>query len=346
MLLLVFRERGGVDRTWAIKSDRQSQRSDIVYWHRIVVYIFYLFFTHIWQSRTRLVLTASLGKIRSRQITESDIDAVAQLLTRGFRRQTHKYWLRALDILARHPTPTGLPRYGFMMESDGTPIGVILLISSTIPNANGSAIRCNVSSWYVEPRYRSLATLLISQALKHKDITYLNISPAAHTLPIVEAHGFSRYSNGQFAAFPVLASSHDDNSSARVLAANADLDVKFESADRDLLLAHEKFGCISLWCSTPERAYPFVFLPRVVKGILPCVQLIYCSDISEFVRLARPLGRFLALRGRLLTLIDANGPIPGLVGKYFSGVAPKYFKGPIRPRLGDLAYTEAAMFGL
>jgi hypothetical protein len=27
-------------------------------------------------------------------------------------------------------------------------------------------------------------------------------------------------------------------------------------------------------------------------------------------------------------------------------VAPKYFKGPEKPRLGDLAYTEAAMFGM
>jgi hypothetical protein len=34
------------------------------------------------------------------------------------------------------------------------------------------------------------------------------------------------------------------------------------------------------------------------------------------------------------------------MGKYFDGVAPKYFKGPTRPRLGDLAYTEAAMFGM
>jgi hypothetical protein len=25
---------------------------------------------------------------------------------------------------------------------------------------------------------------------------------------------------------------------------------------------------------------------------------------------------------------------------------PKYFKGPDRPRLGDLAYTEIAMFGM
>jgi hypothetical protein len=51
-------------------------------------------------------------------------------------------------------------------------------------------------------------------------------------------------------------------------------------------------------------------------------------------------------RGRPLVIVDANGPIPGLVGMCCDGKAPKYFKGPQRPSFGDLAYTEAVMFGL
>jgi hypothetical protein len=45
-------------------------------------------------------------------------------------------------------------------------------------------------------------------------------------------------------------------------------------------------------------------------------------------------------------MLDANGAIGGLVGRYFDGIMPKYFKGPRPPRLGDLAYTEAALFGM
>ena len=52
------------------------------------------------------------------------------------------------------------------------------------------------------------------------------------------------------------------------------------------------------------------------------------------------------LRGRPLLIIDANGPMPGLVGKYFDQKMPRYFRGPQRPRLGDLAYTEIAMLGV
>jgi hypothetical protein len=290
-------------------------------------------------------VSRSFPKLRSRLIADSDIEGVATLLARGFRRRTRGYWLGALGRLAKHPTPLGFPKYGYLMEADGTPVGVILLIFSTVQNGNSSAIRCNVSSWYVEPPYRSNATLLISQAVKKKDVTYVNISPASHVQRIVEAQGFSRYSNGQFVAFPALFSATSD-SHCKVLGANERPDATFESFERDILLTHAEYGCTSFWITSGNRAYPFVFLPRIVKGCIPCTQLLYCRSIEDFVRFSRPIGSFLLWQGRPLVLIDSNGPIPGLFGKYFEGVAPKYFKGLEPPRLGDLAYTEAAMFGL
>ena len=71
-----------------------------------------------------------------------------------------------------------------------------------------------------------------------------------------------------------------------------------------------------------------------------------CRNVTEYVRFARPIGRFLAMRGMPLVIIGVNGPIPQLVGKFFCDRDPKYFKGPDRPRLGDIAYTEAALWGV
>src|SRR5262249_53407003 len=117
-------------------------------------------------------------------------------------------------------------------------------------------------------------------------------------------------------------------------------------AECALLLALAEFGCVSLWCITPNQAYPFVFRPRRVRGFVPCAQLIYCRNLDDLVRFARPIGCYLARRGRPLAIVDANGPIRGLVGRFFPDTMPKYFRGPDRPRLGDLAYTEAALFGV
>jgi len=122
--------------------------------------------------------------------------------------------------------------------------------------------------------------------------------------------------------------------------------VAFDPFDQEVLREHAAHGCISLWCATRERAYPFVFRPRLVTVGVPCAQPIYCRDIGDFVRFAGPIGRFLARRGRPFVIVDANGPIPGLVGWFSRDSMPKYYKGPQRPRLGDLAYTEYAVLGV
>lgn len=284
-------------------------------------------------------------KVRSRQITDGDIDGVVDLLTRGFQLRSRDYWQHALEKLSSHRTPPGLPKYGYLLQSGGDLVGVILLIFSAIPGVGALRMRCNVSSWYVAPAFRSHASLLISHAIKHKNVTYVNISPAVHTRPIVEAQGFSRYSSGQFVAAPAL-SMKGRAGAATIVGADQHPDAHFYPSELDLLLAHQELGCLSLWGVTSQEAYPFVFMPRRAKGVIPCVQLIHCRHISDFVRLAGPIGRYLITRGRPLVIIDSNGPIAGLVGKYVDGKAPKYFKGPDRPQFGDLAYTEAVMFGL
>jgi hypothetical protein len=282
-------------------------------------------------------------KIRCRRIEDADADNIVTLLTRGFAtRRPRRFWERVIAVLATRSTPPGAPRYGYLLENDGAAVGAILLIFATAPG--GDALRANVSSWYVEPAFRGYAPLLVSQARKLKQVTYLNISAAPHTWPILEAQGYRRYSSGVYVTMPALQRSNAGD--MRLLAADQPSDAPHEPFERDLMMAHAGYGCISLWCETRERAHPFVFRPRIVKSIIPCAQLIYCRDVADVVRFAGPIGRFLALRGCPFVVIDANGPIEGLFGRYLDRTMPKFFRGPVEPRLGDLAYTETALFGM
>ena len=290
-------------------------------------------------------MDCSVPAIRCRQIGEADIAAVTALLGRGFPNRTRQFWSDALDQLARREPPPGFPKYGYLLESGEVPVGTLLLICSTIREGGRLATRCNLSSWYVEPAYRAYATLLVSQALGDKDATYTNVSAAPHTWPIIEAQGFSRYSEGIFVCLPALQQASGGDQ-VQVTAADASSAIASDAFERDILLQHAEHGCISLWAVSGGRAYPFVFRPRLVKGFIPCAQLIYCRDLADFTRFAGPIGRYLALRGRAVAIVDANGPIPGLVGIFRRGSKPKYFKGPQRPRLGDLAYTEYAIMGV
>src|ERR1700745_2491964 len=115
----------------------------------------------------------TLPRVRFRQIEDSDVNDVVDVLTRGFApRRTMAFWQSAMARLARHVTP-GAPRYGYMLDNGSGPVGVVLMVSSTTPTPDGMQARSNVSSWYAEPAFRSYASLLIARALRHKDVTYL-----------------------------------------------------------------------------------------------------------------------------------------------------------------------------
>jgi hypothetical protein len=290
-------------------------------------------------------MVEAVPQIRCRQIADADVPAIVELLARGFPGRGHAFWERALRQLSKHEPPRGLPQYGYLLESNGAPVGAILSICSTMRAGDGFAPRCNLSSWYVEPAFRPWAPLLVSRALAHKNVTYLNVSPAPHTTPIIEAQGFARYCDGMFVAVPMLKDLFGGER-VPIVEAHEQLPVETDAFEREILRQHAALGCISIWCVSGGRAYPFVFRPRIVRKFIPCARLIYCRDIGDFVRLAGPIGRYLARRGNPFVIVDANGPLPGLVGLFRGGSMPKYFKGAQRPRLGDLAYTEFAVMGV
>ena len=64
-----------------------------------------------------------------REIADADIDPVVNLLTRGFR-SPRRYWEAGLGRLRTRSVPPNMPRYGYVLEADGNPVGVILSISS------------------------------------------------------------------------------------------------------------------------------------------------------------------------------------------------------------------------
>lgn len=290
-------------------------------------------------------MTVRPYRIRAREIDERDIPAIVALLTKGFPVRGSAFWNQALGVMQRRSVPSGFRRFGYLLECNDAPVGVILQIFSITDAGPAPVARCNLSSWYVQPEFGCYAALLVSQALRRKNVTYSNISAAPHTWNTVEAQGFSRFSRGIFITAPAL-SFRSPGGDFRLVPGAACPDAKSNPHERELLLEHAQSGCITFWCITRDGAHPFVFLPRTVKGLLPCAQLIYCRDVEDFIRFAGAIGRYLAARGRFVVLVDANGPLPGLVGKYFEGKMPKYFKGPDQPRLGDLAYTEAALFGI
>ena len=280
-----------------------------------------------------------------RAIVAADEERVVDLLSSGFAARSRAYWQDAFATLRDRCVPDGCPRFGHALVVDGVIVGIILLICVAVPDENG-VIRCNLSSWYVEPRFRIYASVLVKAALSHKHLTYTNTSSAAHTRETVLSQGFTCYARGQLLAVPALGGRVPGLEIHRILPGEAASSMEAGDRELKLLTDHARAGCISLRCIVEGEVYPFVFLRRrLPKVSLPCAQLIYCRDLESFWRLRGPVGRYLLAQGLPVTMSEANGPAAGSFSRFFPGRSPAYFFGPHHPRLGDLAYGEAVLFG-
>ncbi|CAL80499.1 conserved hypothetical protein; putative Acyl-CoA N-acyltransferases [Bradyrhizobium sp. ORS 278] len=292
-------------------------------------------------------MTALKPLIRCREIGDSDLDAVADLLARGFPRRPRRYWSDGLHRQTTRAAPDGYPRYGYLLENDGRPVGVLLLIYSDRGSASEPQIWCNLSSWYVEPTFRNYATMLTRIAQRLPEVTYVNISAARQTWPIIEAQGFRAYCKGLFFSVPTLSFA---GMRARIdpITADAAPPDGIPSDQADLLIRHARYGCLSVVVRSKHEAVPLVLQQvRIRQGrfALPAMQLVYCRNISDYIACAAAIGRYLLPRGYMSVLIDANGPVAGLIGVYTERRGRKYIKGPQPPRLGDLSDTELPLYG-
>jgi hypothetical protein len=256
--------------------------------------------------------------------------------------------MQGLRRQAVREVPDGYPRFGYMLDNDGLPVGVLLLLYTSRSHGGETAIQCNLSSWYVEPAFRNYAPLLTKIAQRHKEVTYLNISPATWTWPIIEAQGFATYCSGLFFSIPAF-SRVTPGMTVETLSPETRAIEGLSEAEVELLARHARYGCLSLVCRTPSGgAYPFILLPmRIRRGWIapPVMQLIYCRDITGYVACAGAIGRALLRHGKLSVALDANGELPGVTGIYSSARGRKYFKGPHAPRLADLTDTELVLYG-
>jgi hypothetical protein len=206
-------------------------------------------------------------------------------------------------------------------------VGVILLISSQ----RGEQIISNLSSWYVEPQWRTHSTLLISMATKLKHVTYLNASPAPHTWRTLQAQGFKPYNFGRSIVFGLP---------GRGTVSEIIPDGLPEA---QLLRDHRELGMTALVVERDGIVSPFVFKPRRLdKPPMPVMDVMFARSPQDFHRCLPALARHFLPRS-LGFLID--GDMPGTLSHYAEGKEPRYFKGPYRPVLGDLAYTEKVLFG-
>ena len=275
-----------------------------------------------------------------RPIDDEDLPAVADLLTRGFPVRSRDYWAQGLERLRTRALPEDCLRYGLILDCGG-PVGVILQLYC---ETSEGQLRCNLSSWYVEPAFRSYTGSLVLAALRRRDVTYTNISAAPHTAASVEAVGFNPYADQQMLA--LLAFGRRQRGVVVRSIGSAD---RARAPHGDLLRDHATLGCVTLVVEANGTEYPFVFIPfHINYGWLRVrtFQLVFCDSDKDMFRFAGPIGRFMLFKfGILAIIMDTRGRIPGVLGLYRSLPVRRYFRNGTPPKLNDFSYSERVFFG-
>jgi hypothetical protein len=274
-----------------------------------------------------------------REITDDDLEAVRDLLVEGFSQRSVGYWTKGLANLSSLPPVEGFPRYGYLVEADEAGQGVLLTITS---DRGVEGVRTNLSSWYVRQGYRQFATGLLARALKLENTTFLNPSPSDHVVPILEAFGFEPYTTGMV-AFDVRTAMRGRSSRGEVRRLGTSDLANLSDPDREISTDHLRMGCDVLRLEADDRAGLLIHRRKWIKHSLPCSQVIL-TDPDLMTELAGPVMRALVSRGSLLVLCDVDQTPEPSGGRVFRrGI--RYFRGAAAPRVGDLSYSELAVFG-
>jgi hypothetical protein len=274
-----------------------------------------------------------------REITDDDLQAVHELLVEGFSLRSEDYWTKGLANLGSLPRVDGFPRYGYVVDADDGPQGLLLTITS---DRGGQGARTHFSSWYVREPYRQFALSLFRHALELKSTTFINPSPADHILPILKAFDFEPYTTGML-MIDLRTAVRGRSSRGAVQRLGSGDFAELPEPERRIAEDHLRMGCDVLRLETDARDGLLIHRRKWIRRVLPCSQVIL-ADPELMIDLAGPVMRAFASRGSLLSLCDVGQTTRPAVGRVFPhGI--RYFKGAAPPPVGDLSYSELAVFG-
>ncbi len=117
-----------------------------------------------------------------------------------------------------------------------------------------------------------------------------------------------------------------------------------------MLKRHAEYGCLSLVCRTADSrpSFHFFLAAKAPRNHSPARDAARLLPQHRRLRQMRWRDRALSAAGgasRSLSLTRTDA-VAGLPGIYSEARGRKYFKGPQQPRLGDLADTELAIYGM
>lgn len=241
-----------------------------------------------------------------RPIHNDERTILVDLLCEGFKKP-RSFWSDGLERIVRlgGNAVAGVP-LGYVLSDNGQPVGVVLTPASVrLTPAGAQATVVNLSSWYVAPRHRWRAPVMLQSILRAHDAMFTDLTATPEVRKINEALGFETVNRGLIVTpLPAVALARSGGATVRELDARAALELPADIGP--FLLRHKDIGCLPAVIETPNRLLPLLFRSTWRKG-LPMAHLLYCESNSALAEYLPAVARFLVARGMVIMVGDDRG---------------------------------------
>lgn len=278
-------------------------------------------------------------------LSASNRSVALDLLIEGFPERSRAHWERALANLQRYGgnAEAGAP-LGYLYFERRSLAGIMLTPAYLRRRADGSPQKIvNLSSWYVRPKQRWRAGLMLKSIIADRDVVYTDLTPTPKVRQMLPALGFAPISVGVELAFlPAVALI--GGWAGAVRPADPVTWMNAPGPDWAVIEAHRALGCVPLCLDGPSGTCRIVYR-KALYGKAPAASLVYIESHAKLRPSLGPLARHLLGRGIAVLHLPAKNARVGL-GSVFRPRDIWFAKGDEFADRTDVLGSELTLFDL
>jgi len=213
------------------------------------------------------------------------------------------------------------PDRGFVLVDNTRIVGFLGTIYAKREINGKVGLTCNLSSWYVEPRYRGWGAALLRAALRDVSVTYISLTPNPLSEQVFKMLGFSELSDSMLALPPFLHAGTFRHARPRISFDPDDVRASLNDRQRSIFDDHAPYDCLQLAVQDgPEHAYIVVKrrvmpVPKLASLLhagmtMPCSEILHCSNPPLLTRHLERVKLAILWRQRTVLLLAETRRFP------------------------------------
>ena len=284
----------------------------------------------------------SMASLDLHPIDDSNVDAAASMLERGFPERGRAFWEAGIQrILTMHDAARH-PPIGYLMSVGNDSAGVVLTIPSQRPGALGPINVIHLAAWYMKEQYRWLALRMMKKIVAAANTVFFDLTPNEAAQMINRRLGFDLLAEGFLIyLLPFTALRFGGQGRIESLAQAAD---ELSPYDRQMLEQHHGLGCLVGALRSGSRVSPIIFAP-MQRRRLPGARLIRAESKALVTANLGVISRFLLRHNVFFLRMDATRQ-DSMAGSFAARwTEPTFVKGERSGAEVDLTYSEFVFLG-